>query len=90
MIIEIYGELLYDRAIEDFISSFSHILKTVSDKPIVDYTRFAFYAVDLMLTIPLKEFWRNNELYNGLVRLLNTSFDNWEFNISLYINERKD
>nr|MQY80503.1 hypothetical protein [Bacteroidota bacterium] len=42
--IEIYGVLLFETAVEHFISSMGRTLKTVSDDFESDYKRFAFYA----------------------------------------------
>jgi len=88
--IEIYGELLFDRSVEHFISSMDPILKTVSDEFESDYRRFAFYAAVINLTVPLKIFWKSDALYNTLVKNLNYSFDNWEFSITLVIHEKGD
>lgn len=90
MNIEIYGELLYERAIEDFIISFTPILKTIADTFEFDYRRFAFYAATLKLIIPLRIFWKSDAFYNSLIRSLENHFNNWEFNVILYISERKD
>jgi len=88
--IEIYGELKFETAVEHFISSMDRILKTVSDDFESDYRRFAFYSAVIKLVIPLKIFWKGDALYNTLVKNLNYSFDNWEFNLTLSIHEKGD
>lgn len=88
-IIEIYGELLFEKSVEHFISSMDPILKTISDEFDSDYRRFGFYAAVIKLNVPLKVFWRSDALYNTLIKNLNYSFTNWEFNIILTIHERR-
>ncbi len=90
LIIDVYGELLFDKAVEHFIASMDPILKTVSDKFDSDYKRFGFYATVIKLVIPLKIFWKSDVLYNTLRKNLNYSFDNWTIDITLTIQERID
>jgi len=90
MIFVIYGELKFETAVEHFISSMDPILKTVSDKFDSDYRRFGFYAAKINFVIPMKVFWKSDALYNTLITNLNYSFNNWNFDLTLTIEERRD
>ena len=90
MTFDIYGELLFDEAVEHFISSMDPILKTVSTKYDSDYKRFGFYATKIYFVITLKVFWKSDVLYNTLKKNLNYCFDNWNIKVSLTIRERRD
>jgi hypothetical protein len=89
LLIDIYGELLFDNAVEHFTTSMSNIFRTVSDKFDYDDKRFAFYAARIKFVVPLKIMWRNDVIYNGLIRNLNYSFDNWTLDITLLIKEER-
>lgn len=88
--IEIYGELLFETSVEHFIGSMDRVLKTVSDNFESDYRRFAFFAAVINFNVPLNIFWKGDSLYNSLIKNLNYSFDNWEFFITLVIQEEGD
>lgn len=88
MILDLYGELKFETAVEHFISSMDPILKTISDKFDSDWRRFGFYAAKIKIVIPLKVFWKSDALYNTLINNLNYSFDNWNFTLTLTIEER--
>lgn len=87
MTFDIYGELSFETAVEHFISSMDPIFRTVSTKFDSQYRRFGFYAAKILFVIPLREFWKSDQLYNTLIRNLNYSFSNWEFHINLHIEE---
>ena len=87
-IIEIYGEHLFPKAVEHFISSMDNTFRTVSDQFQSDYRRFGFYAAVIKFIVPLKVFWRGDYFYNSLIKNLNYCFRNWQFDITLTIYER--
>lgn len=87
-IIEIYGEHLFPKAVEQFISSMDRIFRTVSDQFDSDHRRFGFYAAVIKFIIPLKIFWRGDYFYHGLIKNLDYCFTNWQFDITLTIHER--
>ena len=88
MIFNIYGELIFKKSIEYFITSMDQILLTVSDKFDSDYRRFAFWAARINFVIPLKIFWKNDTIYKTLLKNLNKYFDNWTLDITLTIQEK--
>ena len=87
---DIYGELLFIRSVETFISSMDQTILTVCDDFDSDYRRFAFYAAVIKIVIPLKIFWKNDNLYKKLVSELNKCFNNWTLKTTLTTFEEGD
>ncbi len=90
MIFEIYGELLFPKAIDYFFIRMDEILNTVSDKFDSDYRRFAYFAGRIKYVIQLKIFWKNDILYQTLKKYLNYCFRNWTVEITLTLHEKGD
>lgn len=84
----IFGELLFIRSIETFITSMDRIFLTVCDEFDSDYRRFAFYAAVITIKIPLTVFWKNDTLYKTLKKELNNCFNNWSIETTLTIHEK--
>lgn len=83
----IFGELLFLRSIETFMTSMDRIFLTVSNEFDSDYRRFSFYAAVITIKIPLITFWKNDTLYKTLKKELNNSFQNWTIETTLSIHE---
>ncbi len=89
-IIEIYGELLSKKSIEDFQNLMTPYFASVSDKFDFDYKRFGYFAATLIWVIQLKIFWKNDTIYKKLISGLDKYFNNWDMNITLTIHEMGD
>jgi len=87
LILEIYGELLFDRAVEHFLGSMDYQFRTIGHSWNSEYRRFGYFAVVLKVVIPLKIFWRSNSLYNRLKAQLNYCFSNWQIQVYLNLSE---
>jgi len=87
LILEIFGELNFDDAVEHFLKSMDYLFRFIGHSFNSDYRRFGFYAVVIKVVIPLKIFWRNDYLYKRLKSQLDYCFSNWEFHISLHLKE---
>lgn len=90
MILEIYGEHLFKKAVDYFILRMDEILNTVSDKFDSNYKRFGYFATVINYTIPLKIFYKNDQIYNTLKHYLNYCFRNWTIEITLITHEKGD
>lgn len=88
LIIEIYGELLEKQSIEILQNAMYQPLISVSDKFDFDYKRFGYFAATLIWVVPLKIFWKNDQIYNTLRTNLNKYFINWNVEITLTIHEK--
>ena len=88
LIIEVYGELLEKQSIEILQNIMYNPLISVSDKFDFDYKRFGYFAASLIWVVPLRIFWKNDLIYNLLIKGLNQYFNNWNINITLVINEK--
>lgn len=86
--LNIFGELLFDRSVETFITSMDQTFRTISDKIESQYRRFGFYAATIQIIIPLLEFWKTDHVYNSLKYNLNHCFDNWSLDLNLTYNEK--
>lgn len=87
--IEVFGELIEKDAIEFLQHAMYQSLISVSDYFDFDYRRFGFYAAVLNWEIPLKIFWKNDQIYNTLKQNLNTHFTNWQIDINLILEEKE-
>lgn len=85
---DIFGELIFKRSVEHFISAMDPVLLSISDYFDSDYRRFSFYAAVIKIDVPLKIFWQSNYLYDSLKKHLDYSFTNWTVDITLNITER--
>ena len=88
LIFEVYGELKLKSAIESLQSSMYEPLISVSDYFDFRYNRFGFYAGFMIWEIPLKVFWKNDQIYSTLRTNLNKLFTNWQIDISLTLSEK--
>lgn len=87
--IEVYGELKEKGSIEFLQNAMYQPLVSISNYFDFDYRRFGFYAATLFWEIPLKIFWKNDQIYNTLKENLNTHFTNWEIEINLTLEEKE-
>jgi len=88
LIIEIYAELLEKQSIEILQTAMYQPLISVSDKFDFDYSRFGYFAASLIWVVPLRIFWKNDQIYKTLKDNLNKYFTNWKINITLVIHEK--
>ncbi len=88
LIIEIYAELLEKQSIELLQNMMSQPLISVSDKFDFDYKRFGYFAAEMIWVIPLKIFWKNDQIYKTLKSGLNQYFTNWKVDVTLVIHEK--
>lgn len=86
--IEVYGELKEKTSIESLQNSMHQPLISISDYFDFNYNRFGFYAAFMVWEIPLKIFWKNDQIYSNLKSGLNKFFINWELDIILTIKEK--
>jgi len=90
LILEVYAELKTKQSIEILQAAMHQPLISVSDKFDFDYKRFGYFAAELIWVIPLKIFWKNDQIYNVLRETLDTHFNNWSLEINLLIHEKGD
>ncbi len=90
LIIEIYAELLEKQSIEILQNLMYQPLVSVSDKFDFDYKRFGYFAATLIWVVPLKIFWKNDQIYKTLKSGLDKYFTNWKVNVTLTIHEKGD
>lgn len=88
LIIEIYAELLEKQSIEILQNAMNQPLLSVSDKYDFDYKRFGYFAASLIWVVPLKIFWKNDQIYKTLRDTLNKYFKNWKLTITITIHEK--
>ena len=63
------------------------IILTVCDDFDSTYSRFSYYAAVIIFDIPLNKFWKNDTLFNSIIKQLNKCFNNWTLQIQLRIEE---
>ncbi len=90
LIIETYAELLEKQSIELLQNLMYQPLISVSDKFDFDYKRFGYFAATMIWVVPLKIFWKNDQIYKTLKSGLNQYFTNWNVDITLIIHEKGD
>lgn len=88
LFLEIYGELLFRDSVLDFIKSMEPLFMSISDSYSYEHSRFGYLAAVILITIPLKVFWKNDALYRRLILKLNHYFVNWNIRINLDLLER--
>lgn len=90
LIIEVYGELKSKESIDVLQRSLGPALLQICDTFDFDFKRFGYFAANLIWVVPLKEFWRNDQIYNILKFTLEEHFLNWKFTMTLLIKEKGD
>ena len=88
LIIEIFGELKFDDAVEKFMQSVDYSFRAISTNYNSEYYRFGFIAATIKYVIPMKIFIRSNNFWDSIRIKLNKSFIDWEIKVSLHYVEK--
>lgn len=85
---DISADLSFIESIESFITAMDPVFSSISSDFDSVYRRFGFFSCSIEITLQLDIFWKNDILYNTLVKQLNKYFEDWSFKMTLVINEK--
>lgn len=89
LILEVYAELLDKQSVDILKNTMHQPLISVSKDYSFDYKRFEYFAAVIIWVLPLDIFWKNDNIYNTLVRSLDHNFHNWTLDITLLLHDRQ-